>query len=360
MVDGNDDRLGTEPARSADLVAVAIPQTEHSALPEKTELQAWQERCAIVESALAAANDVLQRELPAWQERCAVTEGALDAANRRLDEELARWRERCELAEAALASLHDSRKGRPVSFTDTAAFLLFASRFSPARAVGYAKRRLGAETDGGYVMIDDIADQSMALSLGVGNETSWDLQMAELGVTIHQYDHTVSQPYGQPTNIVFHPKQIVDIADGSGTTLDDALAVLQRSVSGSSAILKIDIEGSEWSVLDNTPNFTLQRFDQIICEYHDFDRAVDPQWFERAFRVATKLDSLFQTVHVHGNNGEPIVVVGGVPFPSVLEVTYANRSRYKFEPTDEIFPTALDRPNHPGRPDLWLGSFSFP
>ena len=351
---------------------------------DKNELQAWQDRCAVVEAALAAANEVLHRELPGWQERCAameaalgaanaelqrelpkwerrcaVTEGALAAANDRLADEIPRWRDRCELAEAALASLYESRKGQFVFFTDTDAFLRFASNFTPERAIGLSKRRIGTATDGGYIMLDSVASPSLALSFGVGDNTSWDCQMADLGATVHQYDPTVQAPLGQPSRVVFHPKRIVDVADGSGVTLEEALSVLEGSDIELPAVLKIDIEGNEWAVLDSVPDSVLQRFDQIICEYHDFGEAVDPDWFERACRVAAKLNHFFQVVHVHGNNGEPVVVIGGVPFPSVLEVTHVNRSRYGFQPTDERFPTRLDCPNHPGRPDLWLGSFSF-
>ena len=64
-------------------------------------------------------------------------------------------------------------------------------------------------------------------------------------------------------------------------------------------------------------------------------------------------------IHVHGNNFMPLIAVGNVPFPEVLEVTFANRNRYDFEDSDEIFPTRLDQPNWPGGADLYLGQFKF-
>ena len=350
----------------------------------KTDLQAWQDRCALVEGALAAANEVLQRELPSWQERCAtaeaslaaanaqlqrelpewerrcaVTEAALAAANERLADEIPRWRDRCELAEDALMSVRNLAERSFSSPITTDAFLAFASTFSPAQAVGFSKRRIGAETDGGYVMLDDMSRPCIVLSLGVGHDTSWDCKMADLEAVVHQYDHTVQPPAGQPPSIVFHSKRIVDVADGSGVTLAEALSTLDDGDTSRPAVLKLDIEGSEWSVLDAAPSRVLGRFDQIICEYHDLGEAVEPAWFERACRVVDKIQQQFQTVHVHGNNNGQIIGVGGVSFPSVLEVTYANRARYSFQPTTERFPTGLDRPNNNKRPDLWLGSFSF-
>ena len=286
-------------------------------------------------------------------------EAALAAATERLAAEIPRWQERCELAEGALMSVRTLAERSFSSPITTDAFLAFASTFSPARAVGLSKRRIGAETDGGYVMLDDMSRPCIVLSLGVGHDASWDCQMADLGAVVHQYDHTVQPPAGQPPSIVFHPKRIVDVADGSGVTLEEAMSALDDGNTSRPAILKLDIEGSEWSVLDAVSSRVLNRFDQIICEYHDLGEAVDPAWFERACRVVDKIQHQFQTVHVHGNNNGQIISVGGVSFPSVLEVTYASRGRYRFQPTNERFPTGLDRPNNPERPDLWLGSFSF-
>jgi hypothetical protein len=49
-------------------------------------------------------------------------------------------------------------------------------------------------------------------------------------------------------------------------------------------------------------------------------------------------------VHVHANNYGSILAIGNLLFPSVLEVTYANRVKYVFEDTDETFTGALDLP----------------
>jgi hypothetical protein len=39
--------------------------------------------------------------------------------------------------------------------------------------------------------------------------------------------------------------------------------------------------------------------------------------------------------------------------------TYARRSSYVFEPSNEFFSTELDRPNNPDMPDMYLGLFEF-
>ena len=75
--------------------------------------------------------------------------------------------------------------------------------------------------------------------------------------------------------------------------------------------------------------------------------------------VLTKLRAVFEVIHVHGNNAWPFVNIGNVVLPTLIEITLANRSCYEFDETNEVFPTALDRPNLPNRPDMRLGCFKF-
>jgi hypothetical protein len=124
-------------------------------------------------------------------------------------------------------------------------------------------------------------------------------------------------------------------------------------------LLKIDIEGSEWEVFDATPVEAFKKFDQIVCEFHYFGAIIEDSWYERAQRVLKKLDSVFGVVHVHANNHGPWIFPANVPFPHVLEVTFANRAQYRLEDSTEIFPTEFDSPNKPDWPDLFLGDFHF-
>ena len=70
------------------------------------------------------------------------------------------------------------------------------SHLTPRRSVGFGKLRLGRDGDGGYVMLDDFADVSAALSFGIGRDCSWDAAIAARAIDVDQYDHTVD---GSPT-----------------------------------------------------------------------------------------------------------------------------------------------------------------
>lgn len=239
-----------------------------------------------------------------------------------------------------------------------AEFLQLARHFKPLAVVGHRKIRLGRDCDGGYVMLDDFEAIDAAFSFGVGHDASWDLDVADRGISVYQFDHTVPSGPAEHPNLHFFRSKIVPQLHADGETIAQ---LLRRYAKGfhCRCLLKMDIEGDEWPVLEHVELGQLQRFAQIICEFHNFSRASDPGWCAIAIAAMDKLSKSFQVIHVHGNNHMPFICVGNVPFPEVLEVTLANRERYQFEDINEEFPTPLDRANLPGRADLFLGSFKF-
>ena len=228
----------------------------------------------------------------------------------------------------------------------------------PHRASGVRKVRLGGSHDGGYVCLDDFNEMAGALSLGVGRDSTWDAAIADRGLIVYQYDHTITAPPTVHANFRFNRRKIAADADGESESIESILANNRLSRSHS-VIMKIDIEHDEWPAFAATPADALDKFAQVICEFHGFERVTDDQWFGRAFNVLKKLNDRFSVVHVHANNYGPILAIGNLLFPSVLEVTYANKAKYVFEDTDETFPGALDAPNLAAAPDYELGRFVF-
>lgn len=241
---------------------------------------------------------------------------------------------------------------------EQAAILDLLSYLTPRRAVGFGKIRLGRDGDGGYVLLGDFADVAAALSLGIDRDCSRDTAIAERGIDVHQYDHTVDGPPTDHARFRFFRKQITATPSDQSETLGSALAKLPPPAAGH-VVLKIDIEGSEWDVIDAATPGELARFSQVVGEFHDFANVADPAWRDRARRVLAKLRSAFDIVHVHANNWGPLNIVANVAIPATLELTFANRAIYECSETDEVFPTALDRPNQVGRPDIFLGTMRY-
>jgi FkbM family methyltransferase len=232
-------------------------------------------------------------------------------------------------------------------------------KLTPVSAIGVNKARYGGSNDGGYVMLDDLADIDVCYSLGIGGDVSWDGVMASRGIDIFQYDHTVDEP---PEN---HPRFHFfkfRISANSRSDLSRSLSDLVTT-NGHAAknrmILKMDIEGDEWAVLAATDTATLSQFRQIVVELHGLSYLGDREW-RGAFEAAINRVTLTHVpIHIHGNNYSWFATVGGFPVPDVVEVTFARRDSYAFGENLTPFPTSLDRPCRPNRADLSLGRFEF-
>jgi len=253
----------------------------------------------------------------------------------------------------------DLRTLRRLVPIDYAAFARLMTPLLAHRARGREKIRVGGARDGGYVMLDDFAGVAAAYSLGIGDDVSWDLEIARKGIPVFQYDHTVEKPPLSHEHFHFHRRMIgTRHQPGEGEArLDDLLR--ENGHEEQKLILKFDIEGAEWDVIDGLDDSVLRHFSQITCELHDLGRFTEPEWYERAARVVGKLTRHHRLIHVHGNNGAPTFWNGVADFPCVLEASFARASLYDIVESDELFPGALDCPNVAGVPDIPMGHFRF-
>jgi hypothetical protein len=262
----------------------------------------------------------------------------------------------------AIAQLEHERINSGLSFhrgaqEDQSRVLKLFRLFSPVAVISTPMIRIGDLADGGYVMADCLSGTSAGFSFGIGTNVSWDRDIAQRNITVYQYDHSIEAPPLLYPGCVFHKKAI---GVERNATCESIASILQtHGAPGQDNILKMDIDGSEWDVLDAVSTDDLKRFSQIACEFHGFERMGDDAWYQRALRSMTKLRSLFQVVHVHGNNWGHLALFSNVPFPTVLEVTFLAKSGHAFGPNTKIFPTPLDAPNQAGFADLFLGAFQF-
>ncbi len=241
-----------------------------------------------------------------------------------------------------------------------ARILALADLLIPQRAVGVAKCRVGPATDGGYVMLDDWAGIVGAVSIGIGNDDAWDRAVAARRLPVAQFDHTIAAPPGTGPGLAWRPLGLGPADVNDMRCLASLIAVSGLPDSGD-LVLKMDAEGAEWAALAaGAEDAPLHRFRQVVIEFHWFDLVATRRWFETALRALDHLHRTHAVVHVHANNHAGGLLLGGVFFPRVLEVTFARRDSYALESETCNFPTPLDSACDPGRPDIWLGPFRFP
>jgi hypothetical protein len=237
----------------------------------------------------------------------------------------------------------------------TSEFRAFLRLLRPHDVLGHNKQRFGIGHDGGYVMLDDFAAVQYALSLGIGREVSWDVAMAARDVRIMQYDDSVDASPQANERFIFHRRRVVaEIETPQDITLAMIMADKALAADGD-IVAKIDIENAEWNVLARTETSIMTRIRQFAIEFHGLRNFADEHWRATAVAALQNLTATHCCIHVHGNNWGPFAVVGGVPFPDAFEATFVRRADHRIVPSEEFFPTALDRPCNPKKPDLFLG-----
>lgn len=235
----------------------------------------------------------------------------------------------------------------------------FLNLLEPQTAKNYDKIRVGSANDGGYVQLNDFNNITQALSFGISDNDDWDIDIAERGILVHQYDHTVDRAPTQHKLLQFYKKKITANKISEKEITLDALIEQIKNKKHGSIILKMDIEGDEWSIFNktNTDNFIYLK--QIVCEFHGLSRLSEDMFYEKALESIKKINKFFFVYHIHANNYAPLVNIANIALPDVLEVSFANRNFYSAEPNIEVFPSRLDSPCNPKRADIYMGNFRF-
>ena len=230
----------------------------------------------------------------------------------------------------------------------------------PCDGHGLIKRRLGNPFDGGYVVSDDLAAVSVAYSFGIGPEVSFDRELADAGITVRMFDHTVDGPPFANPRFQFH-KVGIGAVDDPASSLLTLESHLRRcgDIGRTDLLLKLDVEGAEFAAIVAAGPGLMRSFRQIVMEIHWLGHLVDPT-FRTEFCAAMRcLLKGFHIVHVHGNNCGPISVLEGLPVADVMELTLVRSDLVDPVPSRTVYPTGLDYPNDHTRVDhlLWFYPF---
>jgi len=237
----------------------------------------------------------------------------------------------------------------------------------PLSIVGKRKIRVGGWHDGSYVMLEppDNTRKKIAYSFGISTHAQWDLEMARQGYEIIQYDGSVERSPDKHPLIKFHKINIT--GDDSPSKNETNIA---KIISGYghhdcwNIILKMDIEGAEWNVLERISENDISHFEQILVEWHGFPTD-DRLELERRLGLLGKLNRTHQSIHIHAPNGvSPTVLQDLRLLPQLFEVAYVRRrhpitaeNEYQFQECTESFPGDLDTPLDLFGSNLFLGSY---
>ena len=209
----------------------------------------------------------------------------------------------------------------------------------PKEVINKKRILMGNIYDGSYVLLDDFKDIKIAYSIGIGKKIQFDKALADKGIDVYMYDHTIEKlPY---ENEKFHWKKIGigNNANAGRTHNIQTLTEMMKDnghTNEKNMILKIDVEGPEWKALNDLPEEVFIQFKFIIMEFHFFK--LYPENPELAYNVFKKIYKTHQAFYVHCCHLPGEKTFGNNRFCVCLEVSYAKRSEYSFTKDKSIYP----------------------
>jgi hypothetical protein len=209
--------------------------------------------------------------------------------------------------------------------------------------------RLGSVGDGGYVMADDINKNDYIISLGVDKNVDFEKDVAKISNHIFMYDNSIDELPEPVEGALFFKKTMGTKADGHTSLADCILTKFDY-------ILKMDIEGAEFDVLNDASTQTLSKFRQITMEVHWMNQLTDKEFYTRALAAFEKLRLTHTPVLVHPNNDRPLMILGNAPVPVVFEILYLRNDSYTWWESSNPF-EGLSANNNVDVPEM---SLSFP
>lgn len=205
--------------------------------------------------------------------------------------------------------------------------------------------------DGGYIVpMDIIQNVDMLLSFGVGNDWSFEedfykhnknkvIQAYDGNITIDFLNKILEQPefFWSLPNVTFNNTNIDDY-----NTLTNILTHL--NLDGKTIYIKMDIEGYEYSVIDDLVNFadTIAGF---VAEFHctNFYENENDFSFTNTIKL---LQTQYDIIHLHANNwGSQRFIELNHVLPDVCEFTFINKRYIHSDSYRPYVQLPIDKPN---------------
>jgi len=201
----------------------------------------------------------------------------------------------------------------------------------------FKKLRLGKDNDGGYIIVD-IPNVKYRLFLSGGIE--YDISFEEDFINKYNnvlccaFDGSIKQLPKINDKINFCSIFIGNEDNNQYTNLHYFIDKFDN------IFIKMDIEGGEVEWIKSLSDEQLNKFNQIVIEFHF-------PFSDKEIEMFDKINQNHYLVHFHGNNACGVVNHKRVIIPNVFECTYLNKKYFIDKPklNKELIPSVLDMPN---------------
>ena len=258
---------------------------------------------------------------------------------------------------------------------------MFPKLLHPIFVENHELTRIGSIDDGGYVVpLKTILTSSFLISFGIND--NWDFEkdfVKKSKTSVWAYDYSVDSKFWYSKFKkdlikflllkIFKPKKIYKMLQyidflfffklfsknrfflrkiGNEPGSLSLIEIINNRLSVKNNIfLKIDIEGSEYSILKDIINLK-NKLQGIVIEFHDVSKNIDI-----ISKFIEELKSDLYLVHIHGNNYSVKELNRN---PEAIELTFSKKNLHINNKTnDKLYPIAnLDYPNSKRSPDVKL------
>ena len=213
-------------------------------------------------------------------------------------------------------------------------------------------KRYGSTFDGGYVIPKIAIEKShFLISGGIETNNDFEIELAKLGMVGVQIDNSIDSAPKVHKNLTF-----IRATLGKKSEFD-----LEKTISkypiGKKGILKLDIEGAEYETLKNIND--LGRFNAIIIEFHNMYRITDEGFWKGYKKLLKRLNRNFNVVYMNANNCCGFTIIGGIPIPNVVEITFIRKDLLKKKDylVTQLNKTTFNNQNYSDRAPLDISFF---
>jgi hypothetical protein len=241
---------------------------------------------------------------------------------------------------------------------------MLPKNFRPKK--NYDLIRLGRNNDGGYLVEkNSIKNSKTLISFGIENDWSFEAHFkSQNNIKIFAYDYSVNnyfwshqskdlhflfnEFFSEKNKNFFFAKKIgktgLKYFENISLEISDIFNSLDFNLFGETKpiFFKIDIEGSEYRILDDLINYQ-KVIEGLVVEFHNVDLHLE--------KISKFIDNInLELCHIHGNNFENLDKFG---IPTTLELTFS-KNPIKLNDNLVNFPNFLDQKNNPDYDEIVL------
>lgn len=213
--------------------------------------------------------------------------------------------------------------------------------------------RLGPNSDGGYLLPNDLEGIKYLFSPGVDTVSEFEKQCLNLGMKVYMADKSVNKPNLDDKYDYNFKKKFIGITnDKDHITMDEWINEAPDTCSD--LLLQMDVEGAEYEILINMNDSLIKRFRIMVIEFHSLQKLYSSYFFPFAEHVFNKILKTHSCVHIHPNNGIGIDSRKGIDIPRTCEFTFLRNDRIKTRSFETSFPHILDKKNVKNKEEIIL------